>query len=149
MQTVLKEVATASVAVMCAFAASSAVAASNEGRGAGEEDRDPSGYQKEQVANRAYPGVDIPFELSEGARLAFGAIASQSASAPSSQWRSLGPQTALYPDVLNRTSASYVASGRVSAMAVEPGCSAARCRLYIGAAGGGIWRSDDALSDSP
>jgi hypothetical protein len=148
MQTYWKAVATASVAVICAFAARPCAAAAVQGRGSGETDRDPTAYQKEQVANRAYPGGDIPFEFSEGARQAFAAIASQAVGLPS-PWQSLGPQTALYPDLLNRTSASYVASGRVSAMAVEPDCSVARCRLYVGAAGGGIWRADDALSSTP
>jgi hypothetical protein len=147
MQTAWRAVATASVGVVCAYAAGPAAA---DGRGLSEQDRDPVGYQKEQVSNRAYPGVDIPFELSEGAREAFNAIASQPPADPiASQWRSLGPQTALYPAVLNRTSASYVASGRVSAMAIEPDCGAARCRLYVGAAGGGVWRTDDALSNTP
>jgi hypothetical protein len=147
MSTYFKEVATASVAFICSLATGSAVAVAIEGLAGGEEDRDPTAYQREQLANRAYPGDDIPFEFSEGARQAFNALAAQSSA--SVAWRSLGPQTALYPDTLNRTSASYVASGRVSAMAVEPGCSAAQCRLYVGAAGGGIWRSDDALSSAP
>lgn len=153
MQTVLKGIPNALSAalfgVICALAAGPAAAAAVEGRAGGETDRDPTAYQKEQVANRAYPGADIPFEFSEAARQAFAAVASQSAPALSGQWLPLGPQTALYPAITNRTSASYVASGRVSAMAVEPGCSASLCRLYVGAAGGGIWRSDDALSTAP
>jgi hypothetical protein len=39
----------------------------------------------------------------------------------------------------------YVASGRTIAMAIDPRCTNARCRLWIGAAGGGVWRTDKAL----
>jgi len=44
--------------------------------------------------------------------------------------------------------AQYVASGRVTAMAIAPTCSANNCRLYVAAAGGGVWRTDKALNGS-
>ena len=66
-----------------------------------------------------------------------------------SPWVSLGPSVAFYPAVLGRTGAPYVASGRISAMAIESNCSSRRCRLYVGAAGGGIWRTNNALSNTP
>jgi hypothetical protein len=34
-------------------------------------------------------------------------------------------------------------------MALAPGCSAAACRLWVAAAGGGIWRTDNALATTP
>ena len=40
-------------------------------------------------------------------------------------------------------------SGRVTALAVDPRCDEDDCRLYVGAAGGGVWRTDDALSRRP
>ena len=40
-------------------------------------------------------------------------------------------------------------SGRMTAMAVDPRCDEDDCRLYIGAAGGGVWRTDDALGRNP
>ena len=44
--------------------------------------------------------------------------------------------------------AQYVASGRVTAMAISPTCTQSKCTLYIAAAGGGVWRTDKALTGS-
>jgi hypothetical protein len=40
-------------------------------------------------------------------------------------------------------------SGRVTAMAVDPRCDEDYCRLYVGAAGGGVWRTDNVLARHP
>jgi hypothetical protein len=40
-------------------------------------------------------------------------------------------------------------SGRTPALAVDPSCNRHRCRVYVGAAGGGVWRTDNALSRHP
>jgi hypothetical protein len=40
-------------------------------------------------------------------------------------------------------------SGRTTALAVDPRCDEDACRLYVGAAGGGVWRTDNALSHRP
>ena len=36
--------------------------------------------------------------------------------------------------------------GRITALAIDPNCSQTRCRVWAAAAGGGIWRTDNALS---
>lgn len=61
-------------------------------------------------------------------------------------WTSLGPETSLQ----NPTSgSSETVSGRVSALAISPTCELeGRCRLWVGTAGGGVWRSDDAMNTS-
>src|SRR5246500_4758222 len=69
---------------------------------------------------------------------------------------SAGPVKAIYPSATSRTNAPYVASGRISALAIDPRCGISqaaksddsedsRCRLYVGAAGGGIWRTDPSV----
>jgi hypothetical protein len=46
-------------------------------------------------------------------------------------------------------------SGRVTALAIDPNCgkpsapAGAPCRLWVAAAGGGIWRTNDALAAQP
>ena len=40
-------------------------------------------------------------------------------------------------------------SGRVTAIAIDPACEPGDCRLWVAAAGGGIWRTDDALALHP
>src|SRR6185312_642762 len=57
-------------------------------------------------------------------------------------WESIGPSKAQYPAFLDQFLAGgkpYVASGRVTAMALG-GCKKNnKCVLYVGAAGGGVW----------
>src|SRR4029079_13761852 len=40
-------------------------------------------------------------------------------------------------------------SGRVTALTIDPKCNAEKCRLYLGAAGGGVWRTKDGLKKHP
>src|SRR5439155_10991122 len=40
-------------------------------------------------------------------------------------------------------------SGRTTAIAVAPNCSLANCTVFIGAAGGGVWKTTNALASSP
>ncbi|HET7855529.1 MAG TPA: hypothetical protein VFL41_03645 [Gaiellaceae bacterium] len=116
------------------------------------EDRTPAGTAEAQEARwRAYPGTvdEISFEATLRARSAFQSLRSRSMSA-SGAWQLIGPSSATYPGVLNvlNDGDQYVASGRTIAMAIDPHCTRSRCRLWIGAAGGGVWRTDKALQGS-
>lgn len=94
-------------------------------------------------------------------------------------WVSVGPSQALYPftDLRNSTNYvpnAYVAGGRATALAIDPTCGSrggwdeddeddspdrafgrdrdgqrGRCRLWMFAAGGGVWRTNNALSPRP
>src|SRR4051794_5850629 len=148
-----------------------------EGREGGEGDREENqgeGGGKtpwgEQVANRAYPRgyVDDRRVLSE--RRAFDRLPSQAprsafrtqrafelaaASSPV-KWANLGPVT---PNVAGEASQFFdpatlqgpptQQSGRVTALAVDPACHAGDCKLWVAAAGGGIWRTNDATAAKP
>ena len=63
-------------------------------------------------------------------------------------WVSLGPTNSVYPASLNRHGSDYPASGRITALATTPDCSKSHCILWVGAAGGGIWRTDKALGNN-
>ena len=43
---------------------------------------------------------------------------------------------------------AYVASGRATALAIDPNCAPGHCRLWVVAAGGGVWRTKNALTAS-
>ena len=66
-------------------------------------------------------------------------------------WQPLGPTRAFTPGFLTQWFApwvlgqDYVTSGRVTALAIAPTCTEARCTVWLGAAGGGIWKTDHAL----
>src|SRR5205823_7182271 len=98
---------------------------------------------------RAFPESEVPGEATLAARDGWTAL---NASAHSTgDWQLIGPSKATYPAVLTPflfDGAKYVASGRVTAMAISPTCTQSKCTLYVAAAGGGVWRTDKALTGS-
>jgi hypothetical protein len=54
-------------------------------------------------------------------------------------------------DLDSRQGPATQESGRVTALAIDPNCgeAGAGCRLWVAAAGGGIWRTDNALAAKP
>lgn len=118
---------------------------------AGIENEDPSStYEAEQAAIRAFPADTIPPEATINAQSTFQSF--KEGGNEVGQWSAIGPlNQARYPAVLDVflfDGAPYVASGRVTAMAIAPSCSKSSCRLYVGAAGGGVWVTDKALDGS-
>src|SRR5437870_602414 len=116
-----------------------------------EREGGPTAGAQEAYANRAYPAPYVPFTLTRNAHRAW---ANVMASTPGKGinvlggWTLAGPSTANFPDVLTFSGAAYTTSGRITALAVDPACSTTRCRVWAAAAGGGVWRTDNALSGS-
>ncbi len=54
-----------------------------------------------------------------------------------------------FPQVLSFSGRPYWDSGRITALAIAPTCVSGNCRLWVAAAGGGVWRTDDALATKP
>ena len=117
-----------------------------------ERDGGPLLAAEVEYANRAYPAKDIPFSAILNATTSWTNVRARGVgrgpNAPTSAWTLVGPSTANFPDVLTFSGAAYTTSGRITALAVDPSCSTRRCRVWAGAAGGGIWRTDNALSGS-
>ena len=65
-------------------------------------------------------------------------------------WRTVGPSTVLNPvDPAIPSAALWKnLSGRVTALAIGRTCTTSRCRLWVGTAGGGLWRSDEVMDGS-
>jgi hypothetical protein len=119
-----------------------------------EKDAGPSATAaaEQDYANRAYPAAYVPFSATLNARAAFQKVQTRTAAAGASNigiWNLIGPSTTNFPDVLTFSGASYVTSGRITALAISPTCSVSNCRVWAAAAGGGVWRTDNALSSSP
>ncbi len=94
-------------------------------------------------------GDAITAENISGARAAFSAIQKRGlgqGKSSTSSWFSLGPTSAVYPAFLNRHHSQYITSGRITSLALSPSCTPQACRLWVAAAGGGVWRTDKALS---
>jgi len=113
-----------------------------------ETDRGPVPAAEERYAHRAYPASDVPFKLTRDAQKAWANI--KSLAAPSAgAWTLIGPSVANFPDILTFSGASYITSGRITALAIAPTCTNGDCMLWVAAAGGGVWRTSNALGNSP
>jgi hypothetical protein len=117
--------------------------------GANEYRAADSSPDVEAYLKRAYPADEVPWEATIAAQNGWAALKASKHSAGS--WQLIGPSQATYPEVLNvlGDGAKYIAAGRVTAMALAPNCEEGHCRLYVAAAGGGIWRTDKALHTNP
>ena len=123
-------------------------ARTNKGALAGIANEGPDGsYEAEQAANRAYPADSVPLSATLNAISTFSSL-KKKPKGPGT-WESIGPDQPKYPAVLDQFLAGgkpYVASGRVTALALG-GCKKGndKCTIYLGAAGGGVWVSNDAF----
>jgi hypothetical protein len=106
----------------------------------------------EATANRAYPFSDIGIAETQRAAAAAGRVRSRHASQPTG-WQEVGPVTLdvdkLGTQTFNRPTQW---SGRVTALVTPPhSCPKAHgaCTLFVGAAGGGVWVTKNALNARP
>jgi hypothetical protein len=114
-----------------------------------DRDRGPQLAALEDYAHRAYPAKDVPMTATLNAIAGFREVKRTSMGRPSvGAWQSIGPSKADVPDILTFSGTEYFTSGRVTALAIDPNCNKSRCTVWVGAAGGGVWRTDNALSGS-
>jgi len=115
----------------------------------GDHDGGPLLAALEDYAHRAYPAKDVPMTATLNALTGFREVKRASMGRPSvGAWQLIGPSNADAPDILTFSGTEYFTSGRVTALAIDPSCSVRRCRVWVGAAGGGVWRTTNALSGS-
>jgi hypothetical protein len=122
------------------------------------------GAAQEAYDNRAYPKRWIDAGAAKAAANAADAIANRAAANPANatanvagatqaSWRQLGPfgvsADALVASESTGATAGTIYSGRATAIAVSPTCHPGDCKIFIGAAGGGVWEADNALASSP
>jgi hypothetical protein len=123
------------------------------------------GLAQEAYDNRAYPATWIAPAQRKNARAAANAILAKAnsplisslllpaAPLPAGPWQPLGPNGVPASSlVVNESSAGTsptIYSGRVTAIAVAPNCTPALCPVFIGAAGGGLWTTPNAMAASP
>jgi hypothetical protein len=122
----------------------------------GESGEGPAGAAAEKFSQLAFPNTDISAAQLDSARSAAAGISTRFPRGKGSKgsWVSVGPSDALYPASQFRSSYSYVpaaysAGGRTTALAIAPTCKPGNCMLWIAAAGGGIWRTKNALDGQP
>lgn len=99
---------------------------------------------------RAYPSDGVPTDANFAAIQGWKTLTSGSVS--SGTWTLRGAsQTNMAPGILNSLgdNADENFSGRITALAIGSSCNNTSCVLYVGAAGGGIWKTTNALAQFP
>jgi hypothetical protein len=117
----------------------------------------PGSYAEQAYLARAYPNTAITLSQLDTARAAFKSANGRAFPAGKGKkgtWVSVGPSQALYPSSQFLTSFLYVpnaylAGGRTTSLAIAETCVPGNCRMYITPAGGGVWRTKNALADEP
>jgi hypothetical protein len=108
----------------------------------------PNAFLARRAAEQAFPLApgDPRFEQAAARTFwLFQGVAYRGADPLGAAWTSLGPLTTLQPPTGGNSSENV--SGRVSALAISPTCQLdGPCRLWVGTAGGGVWRTDDAMN---
>jgi hypothetical protein len=117
-----------------------------------ESSRKHNGRAQELYDNRAYPRKWIDAAQQVTAANAANSIAALSP-ALATPWTELGPSgvpaDALVSSESTGATAGTIFSGRATAIAVAPNCNRSSCTVFIGAAGGGVWKTSNALASSP
>lgn len=122
---------------------------------AGESEQGRGTAEDQEFEALAYPADDVSAAKLDAARLAASRVSSRFPKGNGrGGWVTVGPKNALYPASPFRSIASYVpnayyAGGRTTALAISPACRPGSCRMWMSPAGGGVWRTDNALGDEP
>jgi hypothetical protein len=117
----------------------------------------PSTPEEEAFLHKAFPDTDIPLANIESERAAVQTIHGRPfarGKGRTGTWVTVGPSNAIYPLFIFRTAGSYVpneyaAASRTTGLAIASTCVPGHCRLWAAPAGGGVWRTDDALNGQP
>ncbi len=115
------------------------------------DDNDPTGsnaFEAQQYAALAYPATSVSYDQTMRAYQAYLAL-SRRKSASGHSWNLVGPVVGNVPTQVTYTGATTTASGRVTAIAISSTCDETLCRVWVGAAGGGIWETDNGLAATP
>src|SRR5579885_2304451 len=115
------------------------------------DDNDPTGsnvFEAQQYAALAYPATSVSYDQTMRAYQAYLALTRRK-SASGHSWNLVGPVVGNVPTQVTYTGATTTASGRVTAIAISSTCDETLCRVWVGAAGGGIWETDNGLAATP
>src|SRR5262245_52832768 len=113
----------------------------------------PAGSADSAFSERAYPSDTIAVAQVDASKSSFTAAKNRpfpSGKGQKGTWVTVGPDQAVYPFTPLRNSFNYVpneyiAGGRTTSIAISKTCVPKNCRVWITPAGGGIWRTNDAL----
>lgn len=118
------------------------------GREATREAR--AGAAQEQYENRALPRETITFTQVSAATSAFRRAEGRQRARDLTPWTEIGPTVMDVVTEATQTGGLPTQwSGRITTLALGPNCTTTSCRLLVGAAGGGVWATDNAMAAHP
>ncbi|GHO55384.1 WD40/YVTN/BNR-like repeat-containing protein [Ktedonobacter robiniae] len=108
----------------------------------------------QQYDDRAYPRTYIDYTRVNTAYNAHLAVTQQAMPAniksnSNGDWQLVGPSTPQVAPQATYTGRATVTSGRMNVILVANDCNATLCRVWVGAAGGGIWSTENGLAAKP
>jgi transposase-like protein len=108
---------------------------------------------QEIYSDQAYPALSIAPAQRQVAATAAANVKSRHAKKSSGGWTLVGPEgvpaSATVASESTAATAKGLFSGRVTALAVSPACTSKKCPMLLGAAGGGVWSTDNAMAKKP
>src|SRR2546430_1443261 len=117
------------------------------------EDNNPtpllSGPEQQLYDDRAYPQHFVSYDQAIGAYNAFQSLSRHPFVTQGQSWQLIGPRTGNTPAPVTYSGRGTTVSGRVTAIAVASSCDQSTCRVWVGAAGGGVWTTDNGLAPVP
>jgi hypothetical protein len=118
-----------------------ATVAEKIGGSGAESSRGPA---QEAYDNRAFPAAGIATAQVTAARAAYSKHGKNALA-----FTQVGPDKQSVPAAVTYTGVASTVAGRTAALLPLAGCSASSCTVLAGTAGGGIWRTSDALGKTP
>jgi hypothetical protein len=110
------------------------------------------GPAQELYEDQAYPAAAIGF-AEQQADAAAASVVGKRPGGKKTNWQEVGPDgvdaSGLVASESTAGTANTIFSGRTTAIALSPGCNPSDCQIYLGTAGGGVWRADNALAPQP
>ena len=107
------------------------------------------GLNQEIYSNQAYPALSIAPAQRQAAAAAAAKIKTKPAKKKAGGWVLVGPSgvpaSATVASESTAGTSGTVFSGRTTALAVSSACTSKTCPMLLGAAGGGVWRTDNAM----
>jgi hypothetical protein len=123
-----------------------------------------NGYEAYRSAARTYPANTISPTIVARAKATFARMAkrdarlrkslrarhSRSFLAEGPKWHLYGPKKyGVEPGVISFSGATNVTASRITTLLADPDCNAHSCRVWAGASGGGIWRTNNVMASDP
>ncbi len=103
----------------------------------------------QQYDDRAYPNTTVTYEQTVGAYTAFQNVARNASKWGGQSWKLVGPTIPNELAQATYTGRPSNRSGRTTALLVSQFCYEQFCPAWLGAAGGGVWLTYNALSENP